>query len=98
MKYKTLYYDVTAFASRLPDDCLRIIAKYAYDESQYKYLERIPKSTLYWYGMPSKLGVSVKLIILNEKYYKLCYFCECKSISMYRNRDGNSKLIEFYML
>ena len=90
MKYKTLYYDVSAFASRLPDDCLRIIAKYAYDESRYKYLERIPKS------MPSKLGVSVDLIISNEKYYRLCYFCECNSVSIYSNRDGNNKLIEFY--
>ena len=42
MKYKTLYYDVTPIAHKLPDDCLQIIGKYAYDESKYNAIKEIP--------------------------------------------------------
>lgn len=42
MKYKTLYYNVEPIAQLLPDDCLRIIAKYAYDDSKYKCIQERP--------------------------------------------------------
>ena len=69
MKYKTLYYDVTSISHRLPDDCLRIIAKYAYDESRYKYLERIPKVNYRIYMNCVK--ITVKLRITLCKHYEI---------------------------
>ena len=78
MKYKTLFYDVTAFANRLPDDCLQIIAKYAYDESRYLLLERIPKiNTLDSWRY-------VRLYLPNKKLYTIYH-------SWYYYYDNNSK-------
>ena len=46
MKYKTLYYNVEPIAERLPDDCLKLIIQYAYDESKYnEWFQTIPKIT-----------------------------------------------------
>ena len=43
MKYKTLYYNVEPIAKRLPDDCLKLIIQYAYDESKYnEWFQTIP--------------------------------------------------------
>ena len=72
MEYKTLYYDVTLISHRLPDDCLQIIAKYAYDKSRYLFLERIPKSTTHVLGL-SRYETHVRLYVTNYKYYKLNY-------------------------
>ena len=71
MKYKTLYYDVTAFASRLPDDCLQIIAKYAYDKSRYLFLERIQPLQVIYSG--HICFVSVRLYVTSRVSYMLLY-------------------------
>ena len=36
IRYKTLYYDVSVIASNLPDDCLKIVCSYVYDDSRYE--------------------------------------------------------------
>ena len=35
MRYKSLFYNVEPFAKRIPDDCLKIVIAYAYDDSLY---------------------------------------------------------------
>ena len=39
MKYKTWFYNVEPIANRLPDDCLKIVISYCYDELPYMYLK-----------------------------------------------------------
>ena len=39
MKYKTWFYNVEPIANRLPDDCLKIVISYCYDESPYMFLK-----------------------------------------------------------
>ena len=40
MKYKSLFYNVESIAKRLPDDCLKIVISYAYDDSAYNAIHK----------------------------------------------------------
>ena len=40
MRYKTLFYNVEPIAKRLPDDCLKIVISYAYDDSAYNAIQQ----------------------------------------------------------
>ena len=89
MKYKTLYYDVSAFAQRLPDDCLRIIAKFAYDETKYEALKKIPKCDTLYYLSCEKYGSHVYLFFENG-FYRIAYYGSdtCNYVTVFK-RSGN---------
>ena len=60
MQYKTLYYNVEPIAERLPDDCLKLIIQYAYDESKYnEWFQTIPKITRNADGCVSTLAFTI---------------------------------------
>ena len=75
MRHKTLFYNVEPIANLLPDDCLKIIISYAYDESRTEYLEY----NLY-FGEPT--GIDRR-----TPYTKYCYEQDFIVIEQYRS-DG----------
>ena len=64
MKYKTLYYDVTPIAHKLPDDCLQIIIKYAHDELKYNAIKTISPIL----HPPLLNGIGLSSVQLNSPY------------------------------